>query len=251
MPRKQQSPWVWGIRQGPAPTWGPAAGTEPLPGRNSWHFLAGEECPKAGFPVRGTGHSVERLNCKTGTALVLVLSSPCTAWFSLWFPPQILAVQRRRMENVARCRRQGQPWTSASLGSEKLLCPFSGIKQFSDEMNSLKCSEESLLGVLSSLAHQLCVLHQHKENKSAQLISLRKINQPNSSPERKQINQTLLLKYLFLKRPFSVAALYKSTLFSARTRVCLCALPLEEGKTTGIFPKAGIQCHSHGMRSSL
>lgn len=64
-------------------------------------FLGKEECPKADFPAHGT---VERLNCKTGTALVLFLSSPCTAWFSLCFPSHLVAVLRRRMENLARCR---------------------------------------------------------------------------------------------------------------------------------------------------
>lgn len=45
------------------------------------------------------------------------------------------------------------------------------LKQFSDEINSLKCGKKSLLGVLSSLAHQLLFS-----------TNTKKINKLNSSP---------------------------------------------------------------------
>lgn len=56
------------------------------------------------------------------------------------------------------------------------------VKQFSDEIKSLKCGKKSLLGVLSSLAHQLLFSSNTK-----------KINKLNSSPASHYLKVSLLV----------------------------------------------------------
>lgn len=120
---------------------------------------------------------MNRLNCKKEMAWMLFLTFCMHGLELLGLPSFILPTLLLSREGGWRiwhgaCDRVSPSAPAQGLAPVNRSIPVqTDVKQFSDEINSLKHGKKSLLGVLSSLAHQLLFSTNTKE-----------INKLNSSP---------------------------------------------------------------------